>query len=181
MCQGSYRVVNSWKSLEICSNFPDVEKVWKMEIKSEKMLKSFEFFSKLQQVLCKWIFFHFGQILSKSNLVCIFPAFFEASIDHLLILITLSLEKVLNFGSKKLNKPCYVYFILLSCFCFFDRLFTILWILILAGFLQVCTQAAQTHVTRRSLVINSDNQRLGSTSDLWIDDQNVVAQTLCFT
>ena len=36
-------------SLEMCSDFPDVERVWKMEIKSEKMLKSFEFFSKLQQ------------------------------------------------------------------------------------------------------------------------------------
>jgi len=63
----------------------------------------------------------------------------------------------------------------------FDRLFTILWILILAGFLQVCAQAAQPHVTRRSLVINSDNQGLGITGDLWIDGQNAVAQTLCFT
>ena len=125
-------------------------------------------------------FFRFGQILF--NLVCmIFLPFFKVSIDHLLILITLSLEKVFNFGSKKLNEPCCVYFSLLSCFCFFDRLFTILWILILAGFLQVCTQAAQTHVTRRSLVINSDNQRLGSTGDLWIDGQNAVAQTLYFT
>ena len=68
----------SWilkKRLEICSNFPDLEKVWKMEIKSGKMLKSLVFFSKLEQVLYNWIFFHFGQILL--NLVCIFPAFFK--------------------------------------------------------------------------------------------------------
>ena len=70
---------------------------------------------------------------------------------------------------------------ILCYYFFFDRLFTILWILILAGFLQVCAQAAQIHVTRRSLVINSDNQRLGSTGDLWIDGQNAVAQTLYFT
>ena len=72
-----------------------------------------------------------------------------------------------------------VVFILCYCF-FFDRLFTILWILILAGFLQVCEQAAQSHVMRRSLVINSDNQRWGSMGELWIDGQNAVAQTLCF-
>ena len=65
-------------------------------------------------------------------------------------------------------------------FFFFDSLFTILWILILAGFLQVCAQAAQSHVRKRSLVINSDNQRLGSMGELWIDGQNAVAQTLCF-
>ena len=29
--------------------------------------------------------------------------------------------------------------------------------------------------------INSDNQRLGIMGDLWIDGQNAVAQTLCFT
>ena len=41
--QGSY-------SLEFLSiNFPDMEKVWKTEIKSGKMGKSLEFFSKLQQ------------------------------------------------------------------------------------------------------------------------------------
>ena len=169
--------MNSWKSLEIRSNFPDLEKVWKMEIKSEKMLKSLEFFSKLrQQVLYKWIFFSFWSNLIQSCLYI--SCLFEASIDHLLILITLSLEKVLNFGSKKLNERCCVYFMLL--FFFFDRLFTILWILILAGFLQVCAQAAQSHVMRRSLVINSDNQRLGSMGELWIDGQNAVAQTLCF-
>ena len=50
----------------------------------------------------------------------------------------------------------------------------------MAGFLQVCAKAAQTHVMTRSLVINSDNQRLESTGDLWIDGQNAVAQTLCF-
>ena len=41
--RGSYRVLNSWKSFEIClSNFPDLEKVWKMKIKSGKMVKCLE-------------------------------------------------------------------------------------------------------------------------------------------
>ena len=107
--------MNSWKSLEIRSNFPDLEKVWKMEIKSEKMLKSLEFFSKLrQQVLYKWIFFSFWSNLIQSCLYI--SCLFEASIDHLLILITLSLETVLNFGSKKLNERCCVYFMLLFFF-----------------------------------------------------------------
>ena len=50
----------------------------------------------------------------------------------------------------------------------------------MAGFLQVCAQAAHSHVMRRSLVINTDNQRLGSMGERWIDGQNAVAQTLYF-
>ena len=97
---------------------------------------------------------------------------FEASIDNL------ESGKSLEFWVQKTKQTllCLFYFIIL----FLDRLFTILWILILAGFLQVCAQAAQSHVMRRSLVINSDNQRLGSMGELWIDGQNAVAQTLCF-
>ena len=50
-CQGSCRDLNSWQSLEICpTNF----QIW---IKSEKTW--FFFFSKLQQVLQKGIFFSF--------------------------------------------------------------------------------------------------------------------------
>ena len=37
------------KVLKFASNFPDLEKVWKMETKSGKMVKSLDFFSKLQQ------------------------------------------------------------------------------------------------------------------------------------
>ena len=48
-----------WKSWNLPSNFPDSEKVWKIGIKSRKVLKSLEFLfsSKLQQVLYKKIFF----------------------------------------------------------------------------------------------------------------------------
>ena len=54
--QGSYRVLNSWN---LPSNFPDLKKVFKIEVKSRKLVASlkFFFFSKLQQVLHKWIFF----------------------------------------------------------------------------------------------------------------------------
>ena len=45
------------RSWNLPSNFPDPEKVWKIEIKSGRMLKSLEFFfSKLQQVLYKVVF-----------------------------------------------------------------------------------------------------------------------------
>jgi len=63
------------KSWNFPSNFSDPEKVWKTEIKSGKMVKSREFFSKLQQVLYKWIFCRFGQILS--NLARMFAAHHE--------------------------------------------------------------------------------------------------------
>ena len=52
----------SWileKSWHLPSNFPDLEKVWEIEIKTGKMVKSLEFFSELQQVLYKWICFSF--------------------------------------------------------------------------------------------------------------------------
>ena len=79
------------KSWNLPSNFPDLEKVWKMEIKSGKMVKSLEFF--LMQ-LYKWNLFCFGQILF--NLALMFavhceknfvPAFFKKKwkvcLDHL--------------------------------------------------------------------------------------------------
>ena len=83
--QGSYRA-------SIFSNFPDLKKVSKMEMKSEKIVKKScsEFFSKLQQiVLYKWHVF----VLDKSYLispVCLqlivkkslFLRFFKISIDH---------------------------------------------------------------------------------------------------
>ena len=66
--QGSYRA-------SIFSNFPDLKKVSKMEIKSEKIVKKscIEFFSKLQQIVFyKWHVF----VLVKSYLispVCLQP------------------------------------------------------------------------------------------------------------
>ena len=85
--QGSY-------SLEfLSSNFPDMEKVWKTEIKSGKMGKSLEFFQSCNNLaLFVIIFFRFGEILlnfsgmfaayhghEKSFFV---PAFFKVSIDQ---------------------------------------------------------------------------------------------------
>ena len=105
--------MNSWKSLEIRSNFPDLEKVWKMEIKSEKMLKSLEFFSKQKFFTTSALLVNFFFILVKSYSILSVNFF---SFLRSLILITLSLEKVLNFGFKKLNKPCCVYFMLLFFF-----------------------------------------------------------------
>ena len=75
------------KSWHLPNNFPDLQKVWKMEIKSGKML-----FWKLQQVLYKGNYRRFGQILF--NLACEFAAhhemksfvpavFFKVFIDHL--------------------------------------------------------------------------------------------------
>ena len=105
------------KSWNLPKNFPDLEKVWKIEIKSWKNYK--ESFLKVTVVLYKWNFFRAGQILF--NLACTFAAHHGKSVvssiffRSLLIthFITLSLEKeivvlekVLNFGSKNLYEPC---------------------------------------------------------------------------
>ena len=100
------------KSWNLPNNFPDLEKVWKIEIKSGKNgKKPWVFFSKLQQVL-KWFFFF---VLVKPY-VCSAPrrklcsAFLKVSIDHLFdnreYGKNYCLEKVLNFGSKVLKEPC---------------------------------------------------------------------------
>ena len=76
----SYMYMQSLEFLKKCwnlpSNFPDLEKVWKMEIKYGKIVKSLEFFflsSKLQQVLSrKWNIICFGEILF--NIACAFIA-----------------------------------------------------------------------------------------------------------
>ena len=91
---------------------------WK---KSGKMVRSLEFFSKLQQMLYKWKFFFIlvkSYIISPLRLQCIVKkALFLHFLRSVLItyLITLSLEKefivlersleVLNFGSENLYKP----------------------------------------------------------------------------
>ena len=119
-----YRVcTQSWileKVLKFAENFPDPEKVWKIEVKSWKNSKKSRFFFKLQQVLNKWNVFCAGQMLL--NLAChcgksFVPAFFFFIILRSLLityLITLSLEndisekvwrKVLNFGSKICMNP----------------------------------------------------------------------------
>ena len=108
------------------SNFPDLEKVWKLEIKCGKMVKSLEFFLKRHQVLYKWNFVHFGQIsnsflpvcvqrIMKRLCSCIFLRSLLITYSITLvwkkkllftILTEKSLEKVLNFGSKNLYKCC---------------------------------------------------------------------------
>ena len=70
----SYRVLNSWKSLQIC---PAIFDTWKIEIKSWKMVNSLEFFWKLQQVLYTEFFFVF--IMKKA----LFLHFLKISTDHL--------------------------------------------------------------------------------------------------
>ena len=110
--QGSYRVLNSWKSQELC---PAIFQTWKKSGKNRK--KSWAFWQ-LQQLRYKWIFFRVSQIVfnlyvcstSRRKLCsCIFFFLFTC-------LITLSFEKeiivwekvwkkVVNFGSKNLYDP----------------------------------------------------------------------------
>ena len=112
--QGSYRVLNSWKSQELC---PAIFQTRKKSGKNRK--KSWAFWQ-LQQLRYKWIFFRVSQIVF--NLACTFaahrgesfvPAFFFFLFT---CLITLSFEKeiivwekvwkkVVNFGSKNLYDP----------------------------------------------------------------------------
>ena len=102
--------IQSWNLL---SNFPVLEKVWKIEIKSGE---------KLQQLLYKWNFF----LLVKSYSIlpvrlqriidkALFLLFFLRSLAHLFdkwesgkrsYCFGKSLEKILNFGSKNMCKPC---------------------------------------------------------------------------
>ena len=116
--QGSYRVLISWKRLEICpwKSLENRDHVWKNGEKSWV-------FSKLQQVLCMWIFFSFWSQMF-FNLACTFAVhckkspvlvFFKASLDHLLddpesgkrnYCFGKGLGKVLGLESKNLYKPC---------------------------------------------------------------------------
>ena len=89
------------------------------------MVKSLEFFSKLQHVLYNNLnFFRFRQILfSFARTFAVHreksfvPAFFEVCIDEIfdnlefgkeIIVLEKSLEKVLNFGSKYLYEACLI-------------------------------------------------------------------------
>ena len=110
------------KSWNFPSTFLDLEKVWKVERMSGKMIKSVRFFfSKLAQVLHKWLYFSFwsNRIHSRPYVCsasrekrCFY--FFKVCIDHLfdnlesgkkIIVLEKSLEKVLNFRSKNLCEP----------------------------------------------------------------------------
>ena len=104
------------KSWNLPCNFLDLEKVWKIEIKSSKKII---FFFKLQKVLYKWNFFPVGQIIF--NLACSVSliklcsySFLKVSFAHLFdncesgkrsYCFGKSLEKIWNFGSKNLFKP----------------------------------------------------------------------------
>ena len=74
--KGSYGVLNSWKSLEVC---PAIFQIWK---KSGKMLKSLEFifyfFQTYNKSFISDYFFRFGQILF--NLVHTFSLHREKSL-----------------------------------------------------------------------------------------------------
>ena len=110
------------KSWNLPSNFPDLEKVSKIEIESGKNGK--KFFWKVQQVLLHWNFSLVG--LVKSYLIS--PVCLQCILDKALFVPFLrsplmltyfdnlefrkrnysfakSLEKILNFGSKNLYKP----------------------------------------------------------------------------
>ena len=96
--QGSYRA-------SIFRNFPDLKKVSKMEMKSEKIVKkilSF-FFSKLQQiVLYEWNVFRFGQILF--NFARMFAAYHEKKTLFLRFLRSLLITNLFdNLESGKRN------------------------------------------------------------------------------
>ena len=98
------------KSWSLCSYFPDLEKVWK-RWNLEKMIKSLEFFSffffsNLQQVLYKWIFF--SNLIQPLPYVCSVPRkkLCSCVLGSLLntCLITLFLEKEIIVLKKVLEK-----------------------------------------------------------------------------
>ena len=96
------------KDLKMPSNFPDLEKVVKMETKSEKMVKRQVFF----KATCKWNIFRFGQIFF--NLVHTLTAHHEKKLCSCILksmlityLITLSLEKEIIVLEKVSKKSCY--------------------------------------------------------------------------
>ena len=84
----------------------------------EKMKKSLEFFSKLQQVLYKWSFFPFSSFLFKSfstSPVCLQGTMKKALFLHLfdktlsmekeIFVLQKGLENLFNFGSKNCANP----------------------------------------------------------------------------
>ena len=95
---------NSWKSLEICP-FPDPEKVWKIGVSLDKMVKRLD-----DQVLHKWNVFVLVKIFPSGLHVmnkALFLRFFKVSVNHLFDNLESGkrnycfFEKVLNFGSNE--------------------------------------------------------------------------------
>ena len=116
--QGSFKVVNSWKNLEICAAiFQTWKKVWKIETKSCKIVKSPEFFESYNKCFISDIFFRFRQIwLNLAPYVCSASSkmrcssfFFRSLFITYLITLTLEEEIILfsksQFGSKNLFEP----------------------------------------------------------------------------
>ena len=98
------------KSGNLPSNFPDLGKDRKMELKSGKMVKSLGIFFVLVKSY-SMSSLRLQRIVKKA----LFLPFLEVSIDHLfdnlesgkkIIILEKSLENVLNFGSKNLYEPC---------------------------------------------------------------------------
>ena len=98
------------KSGNLPSNFPDLGKDRKMELKSGKMVKSLDIFFVLVKSY-SMSSLRLQRIVKKA----LFLPFLEVSIDHLfdnlesgkkIIILEKSLENVLNLGSKNLYEPC---------------------------------------------------------------------------
>ena len=85
--QSLYRVLNSWN---LPSNFPDLEKVWKIEVKSwtKLIVRSLDFFflESYNKCFTGEIFFSCGSNLIQSRLHVIekalFPRFFKVSMKE---------------------------------------------------------------------------------------------------
>ena len=109
----------SWileKVLKFAQHFPDLGKVWKIEVKSWKNgKKSCVFLKAAQEVLQKWIFFRVGQILfnlacmsGKKLCSCVF--FLKVSFDQLFVnlesgKINYCFGKSLEFWIENLYEP----------------------------------------------------------------------------
>ena len=96
------------KAWNLLSNFPDLEKVWKIEVKSRKNgKKSLSlFYLELQQALYKWNFcrfslivFNLARMLAAHHERSFVAAFFKVSLDHLLDNLA-SEKRYYSFGTK---------------------------------------------------------------------------------
>ena len=68
--QDSYRVLNSWKSLEIRPAIFRTWKVWKMEIKCGEMVKSIEFFQRYNKCFRGDMFSFWSNPIQSRQFVC---------------------------------------------------------------------------------------------------------------
>ena len=106
------------KSWNLRSNFTDLEKVWKIEIKSWKNGKIPVFFFQSYNKWFKSVFFLFcSNVIQSCPYVCSAPwktlvfrrflrsLFKNLSLEKEITVLKKSLEKVLNFGSRNLYEP----------------------------------------------------------------------------